>query len=118
MRGSGGNVLRSGLGPEDELRAGKDTLHGRLNPRVEGALTPTRVIEGHEPPHIGLGDGLAVGPAGQGRNDPGRTRRFLALARGTTHEDPRAARRIAGTARLEGPRDDERLDVRMAGPVV
>ena len=116
----GATDARVALDSEQELRARQQPLDRGLDAGLETVLLAAAVVEREQLAEIVLGVRAAIRtPCKRDRMSSAHARSALRRAphrrvAGLTDEDPRARRGVAGARRVVGPRDGQRLDVRVA----
>ena len=98
------DIRRILLDSKYELRAGQHPLQRRFDARVKTSFAAPGLIEVHEGLQILIGDGLAVGAAGDSIKNPLCTGGFLRRAYWPADKHSAAAGRISGSACLKRAR--------------
>src|SRR5262245_12240912 len=92
----------------------KQSLKRDLDAALKILLFSFALVERYQPFHIHRFIEASIGSSGECRQNAACARLFLRRAPGPAHENPSAARRIAGASRVEGAGDRKRIHVGVA----
>ena len=91
---AGREVRRLLFDAEEKLRAHQHAFDGSLNAAIESALGPARGVKREQALDVLVGGRTPVRPPHESRENPRRAR-DVGVRRGTAHENPAPARRVA-----------------------